>query len=84
MANPVLELSQVSFVRHSVVILSDVDWKVRPGENWIVLGPNGSGKSTLVSLAGLARHPSSGRITVLGHELSRIDIRPLSPDPPMT
>ncbi len=30
------------------VLLEDVDWSVREGEQWAVLGPNGSGKSTLL------------------------------------
>lgn len=31
-------------------ILSNINWKVMPGERWALLGPNGAGKSTLLSL----------------------------------
>jgi molybdate transport system ATP-binding protein len=31
-------------------VFRDINWRVRPGENWQVLGPNGCGKSTLLSL----------------------------------
>jgi len=31
-------------------ILHDLDWTIRPGENWAVLGKNGSGKTTLLKL----------------------------------
>lgn len=55
-------------------ILRDVDWRVRSGERWALIGPNGSGKSTLLSLAGALRHPSAGRVSVLGGTLGKIDM----------
>jgi iron complex transport system ATP-binding protein len=55
-------------------ILRDIDWCVLPGERWVLIGPNGSGKSTLLSLAGALRHPSRGRISVLGGTLGRVDM----------
>ncbi len=59
------------------VILQDINWQIAPGENWVVIGPNGGGKSTLIAIAGLRRHPSAGQVTVLGHRLGYVDIRPL-------
>lgn len=55
-------------------ILKGIDWRVRRGEHWALIGPNGSGKSTLLSIAGAARHPSSGSATVLGGAFGRTDI----------
>lgn len=55
-------------------ILKGIDWQVRRGEHWALVGPNGSGKSTLLSIAGAARHPSSGEATVLGGAFGRTDI----------
>ena len=55
-------------------ILRGVDWQVRQGERWALIGPNGSGKSTLLSLAGAVRHPSAGRVSVLGGMLGRVDM----------
>lgn len=57
-----------------VDILREIDWTVRPGERWALIGPNGSGKSTLLSLAGAWRHPSRGRVSVLGQTLGRVDM----------
>lgn len=57
-----------------VQILREIDWRVRPGERWALIGPNGSGKSTLLSLAGALRHPSAGRVSVLGGTLGKIDM----------
>ena len=55
-------------------ILREIDWCVLPGERWVLIGPNGSGKSTLLSLAGALRHPSRGRVSVLGGTLGRVDM----------
>ena len=58
-------------------VLHSLDLTVRAGEHWAVLGPNGAGKSTLLSLAGAMRHPSRGRVIVLGSQLGRVDVREL-------
>jgi iron complex transport system ATP-binding protein len=58
-------------------ILGPLDLVIRAHEHWVLLGPNGSGKTTLLSLAGARRHPSEGRVRVLGTILGRGDIRTL-------
>ncbi|MCD6028917.1 MAG: ATP-binding cassette protein [Thermomicrobiales bacterium] len=55
-------------------ILREIEWTVQPGERWALIGPNGSGKSTLLSLAGALRHPSRGRVSVLGKTLGQVDM----------
>jgi iron complex transport system ATP-binding protein len=55
-------------------ILRGISWRVLRGERWVLIGPNGSGKSTLLSLAGALRHPSRGRVSVLGGTLGRVDM----------
>ncbi len=57
-----------------VEILREVSWRVEAGEHWALLGPNGAGKSTLLAMAGAVRHPSAGRVTVLGGRLGRVDM----------
>ncbi|MFT3817372.1 MAG: ABC transporter ATP-binding protein [Rubrivivax sp.] len=53
----------------SLQALDGVSFEIRPGEFFGLLGPNGAGKTTLISiLAGLAR-ASSGRVSVLGHDV---------------
>jgi iron complex transport system ATP-binding protein len=72
---PALELSRVGLVRDQRRILSDVDWTIGSGEQWVVLGRNGSGKSSLVRIGSLYLHPSEGEVRLLGHELGRTDVR---------
>lgn len=49
--------------------LADIDLDIRRGEIFALLGPNGAGKTTLISIiCGLVR-PSTGRVTVDGHDI---------------
>ena len=51
--------------------LDGVSLAIEPGEFFGLLGPNGAGKTTLISMvAGLIR-PSSGQISVMGHDVQR-------------
>src|SRR6476620_5579189 len=53
----------------NVQALAGVDLEVEKGEFFGLLGPNGAGKTTLISiLAGLVR-ATSGRVSVLGHDV---------------
>lgn len=74
---PVLALTGVSLVRDERRILDTIDWRIAPGERWIILGPNGSGKTSLCRLAGLYLHPTKGDVDVLGKRLGRTDVREL-------
>ncbi|MCU1693877.1 MAG: transporter ATP-binding protein [Frankiales bacterium] len=74
-----LKVEGVRLVREGAVLLDDVDMEVRDGERWALLGPNGAGKTTLLSLAAATRHPTSGRVEVLGQQLGRVDVRDLWP-----
>ncbi|MCG3190676.1 MAG: putative ABC transporter ATP-binding protein YadG [Burkholderiaceae bacterium] len=53
----------------SLRALDGVGFDIEPGEFFGLLGPNGAGKTTLISiLAGLTR-ASSGRVSVMGHDV---------------
>ncbi len=45
---PIIEFENVTVYRDGTAALQDVSFRIRRGENTVVLGPNGSGKSTLI------------------------------------
>jgi len=51
--------------------LKDVNLTIRRGEIFALLGPNGAGKTTLISIICGIVNPSSGTVTVDGHEIVR-------------
>lgn len=72
-----LVLEQVSLTLRSgaglVEILRDVDMQIGVGERVAVVGPSGSGKSSLIAVAAGLEAPTSGRVHLLGQELSVLD-----------
>lgn len=53
-------------------ILKKINWKIPKGDIEILMGPSGSGKTTLLSiLAGLLT-PTSGRVYLLGQEITKM------------
>lgn len=64
-------------LRKRTYLLTDLDWRVGAGEQWVMLGPNGAGKSTLMQLAAAVSQPTSGEVTVLGGRFGRVDLRDL-------
>jgi len=65
----ILSVAGVSKIYASGVrALEPVDLEIRKGEIFALLGPNGAGKTTLISIICGIVTPSSGTITVLGHD----------------
>ena len=51
--------------------LKNVNLAIRRGEIFALLGPNGAGKTTLISIVCGIVNPSSGSVTVDGHDIVR-------------
>ena len=62
---------------HCKQVLFDNDLDLFPGEIVIITGPSGSGKTTLLTLIGALRSVQTGKISVLGRELSELGPREL-------
>ncbi|MFF5291067.1 ABC transporter ATP-binding protein [Paractinoplanes globisporus] len=58
--------------------LAGVTLTIGAGELVAVVGPSGSGKSTMLHVLGTLDRPTSGRVTVDGHDVSRLSDRQLS------
>lgn len=54
----------------SVEVLKGIDLEIREGEVVVIVGRSGSGKSTLLRCLNLLERPTSGRIHVLGEEIT--------------
>jgi len=67
---PVVEVTNLNKQYGSVSALSGLNLKLMPGEVYGLLGPNGAGKSTLIKIIAGLVEPSSGSVTVMGHDNS--------------
>lgn len=56
-------------------ILSDINWHIKPGENWILFGRNGSGKTKLLEIITGYIYPTEGQVTRFGQGHMGHDIR---------
>lgn len=80
-ANPVHYDSSVVQVEHLVKsygllrAVDDISFQVKSGEIFGMLGPNGAGKTTTVEIIEGLRPADSGRVTVLGLDVSRSAVR---------
>jgi len=49
--------------------LNNINLDIRRGEIFALLGPNGAGKTTLISIICGIANPTSGIVTVGGHDI---------------
>ena len=68
MADPVVQISSLTFSYGDRVALSDLSLSVNPGEIFGFLGPNGSGKTTLFRLLSTLVDAPPGTIRILGFD----------------
>ena len=78
LARPVrgdLEFRNVSFAypNREDDVVSEVNFRVAPGEVVAIVGPSGAGKSTLFQLALRFYDPASGAVTLDGVDIARLD-----------
>ncbi len=54
-----------------LVAVNDISFTVRTGELFALLGPNGAGKTTTVEIIDTIRTPTSGKVTLLGMDVTK-------------
>jgi putative ABC transport system ATP-binding protein len=75
----VLELDDVSKTYPGGVhALDRVSLRITSGELAAIVGPSGSGKSTLLHIMGTLERPTSGTVTLDGHDVARLGDRALA------
>ncbi len=74
---PILDIAGLSITRSGTVILSDIAWRVLPGQHWVILGANGSGKTSLLAALTGYLMPTAGEISALGQRYGETDWREL-------
>ncbi len=75
----VVELADVSVVRGSSRLLSNLTWRVEEDDRWVVIGPNGAGKTTLLQVLSTHIYPSDGLVGILQELVGTVDVFELRP-----
>jgi daunorubicin resistance ABC transporter ATP-binding subunit len=70
-AAPAIAIDHLRKVYGTFVAVEDLSVTIEPGEIFGLLGPNGSGKTTTVNMVSGLAQPTSGRVTIFGHDLAR-------------
>lgn len=55
------------------IILSNINFNIKPGEIFVIVGPSGSGKSTLLKMINKMVIPCSGEIYIENKEINEYD-----------
>lgn len=74
----ILNFDQVKLIREQNVLLQDINWHVKSGEDWAILGLNGAGKSLMLNMISGNLWPSEGKLTVLGELFGETSIPDLT------
>lgn len=67
---PSIEVDHVSLVYDNTTILDDVTFAIQKGEYVALIGPNGAGKTTLLKIILGLLTPTTGKVKILGHDIS--------------
>ena len=51
--------------------VDDISFQVAPGALFALLGPNGAGKTTTISILTTTLLPTSGQVTIAGHDITK-------------
>jgi ABC-2 type transport system ATP-binding protein len=66
-----IEVDKLTKRYGELVAVNDISFTVSKGEVFAFLGPNGAGKTTTVEIIETIRRPSSGKVTLLGMDVTK-------------
>jgi len=66
-----IEVEGLTKIYGDLIAVDNISFKVKKGEVFAFLGPNGAGKTTTVEMIEGIRNPTSGKIKVLGYDISK-------------
>jgi len=70
-AEHVIEVEKLTKRYGDLLAVNDISFAVRKGEVFALLGPNGAGKTTTVEIIDTIRTPTSGKVRLLGMDVTR-------------
>ena len=70
MSEPILTLEMLSKTFDRLTAVDKIDLQVQQGEILGFLGPNGAGKTTTIKMIAGLLQPSSGAISICGHDMA--------------
>lgn len=68
---PIIEAREVVKRFKDIVAVDHISFSVREGEIFAFLGPNGAGKSTTISMLTTMLRPTSGKLMLNGHDVTK-------------
>jgi ABC-2 type transport system ATP-binding protein len=70
-AEHTIEVEKLTKRYGDLLAVNDISFNVRKGEVFALLGPNGAGKTTTVEIIDTIRTPTSGKVTLLGMDVTK-------------
>ena len=70
-AEHAIEVENLTKRYGDLLAVNGISFKVRKGEVFAFLGPNGAGKTTTVEIIDMIRAPTSGKVSVLGMDVTK-------------
>jgi ABC-2 type transport system ATP-binding protein len=68
---PIITIEHITKKFDDFVAVNDISFTVKKGELFALLGPNGAGKSTTIKMLTTLLKPSSGTLTLAGHDVTK-------------
>ena len=75
MSEPILTLAKLSKTFDRLTAVDNIDLQVEKGEILGFLGPNGAGKTTTIKMIAGLLQPSSGAVSICGHDMAQSAMR---------